>query len=67
MNSGQYIILTGPDATGKTIIREILLAIGYPYVIDENGVGEVVKCNNVMTGKRKFRDDIFKDLGIDQE
>lgn len=67
MNSGQYIMLTGPAATGKTTIREILLAIGYPYVVDENGVGGVVKCNNVMTGKRKFRDDIFKELGIDQE
>ena len=67
MNSGQYIMLTGPAATGKTTIREILLAIGYPYVIDENGVGGVIKCNNVMTGERKCRVEIFKELGIDQE
>lgn len=54
------------------VTKEIAIDYGgdngiYELVIDENGVGGVVKCNNVMTGKRKFRDDIFKELGIDQE
>ena len=67
MKMGNYIMLTGPAATGKTTIREILLAIGYPYVIDDAGVGRVVECNNVLTGGHKSRSDILAELGIEMK
>lgn len=65
MKMGNYIMLTGPACTGKSTIREILLAIGYPYVIDDAGVGRVVNCNNVINESLKHRSDILSELGIE--
>ena len=66
MEMGNYILLTGPAATGKSTIYEVLSAIGYPYVIDEGACG-VIRCKKVITGKHKSHSDILADLGLDQE
>ena len=58
-------MLTGPACTGKSTIREILLAIGYPYVVDDAGVGRVVVCENKINGDLKPRSDILAELGIE--
>ena len=67
IRTGDYIMLTGPSCTGKTTIREILLEIGYPYVVDDAGIGRVVVCNNVINGDLKPRSDILTDLGIEKK
>lgn len=64
MKMGNWIMLIGPACTGKSTIREILLAVGYPYVIDDAGVGRVVECNNKINGDLKHRSDIFEELEI---
>ena len=66
MKMGNWIMLTGPACTGKSTIREILVAIGYPYVIDDAGVGRVVECNNKINGDLKHRSDILSELGIEK-
>lgn len=65
MKMGNWIMLTGPACTGKTTIREILLGIGYPYVIDDAGVGRVVECNNVINEPLRPWSDILSELGIE--
>ena len=65
MKMGNWIMLTGPACTGKSTIRDILLTVGYPYVIDDAGVGRVVECNNKINGDLKHRSDIFEELGIE--
>ena len=62
---GNYIMLTGPACTGKTTIRDILLAIGYPYVIDDAGLGRVIECNNEINEDLKPHSDILSELGIE--
>lgn len=64
MKMGNYIMLTGPSQTGKTTIRDILLSIGYPFVIDDAGTGRVVVCDHKINEPRKPRSDIFSELGI---
>lgn len=44
----QWVMLIGPECSGKSTIREILLRLGYPYVIDDNGVGKIVKTTKVI-------------------
>lgn len=65
MKMGNYIMLTGPSTTGKTTIRDILLGIGYPYVIDDAGLGRVVECNIKINEDLKPRSDILSELGIE--
>ena len=67
MKMGNWIMLTGPSRTGKTTIREILLGIGYPYVIDDAGIGRVVECNNVINEPLKPWSDILSGLGIEKK
>lgn len=64
MKMGNWIMLTGPACTGKSTIRDILLAVGYPYVIDAAGVGRVVECSNKINDDLKPRSDIFEELEI---
>lgn len=64
MKMGNWIMLTGPACTGKSTIRDILLAVGYPYVIDDAGVGRVVECSNKINDDLKPRSDIFEELEI---
>ena len=64
MKNGNYIILTGPSCSAKTTIREILWAIGYPYVIDDAGIGRVVN-TTTLSGDLKPRSNIFEELGIE--
>lgn len=66
MRMGNYIMLIGPSCTGKTTIRDILLSIGYPYVIDEAGLGRTIYCGNKISGDLKPRSDIFSELGIEK-
>lgn len=63
---GNYIMLTGPSCTGKTTIREILVNIGYPYAIDDAGLGRVVVCDNKINGDLKPRSDILSELEIEK-
>lgn len=65
MKMGNYIMLTGPACTGKTTIRDILLAIGYPYVIDDAGLGRVIECNIKINEDLKPQSDILSELGIE--
>lgn len=65
MRMGNYIMLTGPACTGKTTIRDILLSIGYPYVIDDAGLGRVIVCENKINEDLKPQSEILSELGIE--
>lgn len=67
MKMGNYIMLTGPACTGKTTIRDILLAIGYPYVIDDAGLGRVIVCDNKINEDLKPQSEILSELGIEMK
>ena len=64
IRSRTWILLTGPDTTGKTTIRDILWAIGYPYVIDDNGLGRSICACNVLEYIEP-EDSIFEKLEIE--
>lgn len=59
IRSGSYIILTGPTCSAKSTIRDILVAIGYPY-----GIGREVHTTEI-SGDLKPQSDIFEELGIE--
>lgn len=63
MKMRNYIILTGPTCSAKTTIKEILHSIGYPYVIDDNGLGRVIHTTEI-SGDLKSYSDIFEELEI---
>lgn len=65
MKMGNYIMLTGPACTGKTTIRDVLLVIGYPYVIDDAGLGRVIECDIKINEGLKPQSDILSELGIE--
>lgn len=58
-----WIMLIGPECSGKTILREVLRKIGYPLVIDDNGLGIVVKTSKVITNGKTLPD-VFSELEI---
>lgn len=64
IRSRSWILLTGPDTTGKTTIRNILWSIGYPYVIDDNGLGRSIYACNVLQDIEP-EDSIFERLEIE--
>lgn len=66
IRSGSYIILTGPSCSAKSTIRYILVAIGYPYVIDDAGIGREVHTTEI-SGDLKPQSDIFEELGIEMK
>ncbi len=38
-----FIMLVGPECSGKSTIAFILRRLGYPFVIDDNGLGMVIR------------------------
>ena len=53
----KFIMLVGPEHSGKSAIRDALVAIGYPWVIDDNGPGRVIK-----TSKTDIDTSVYREL-----
>ena len=53
----KFIMLVGPEHSGKSAIREALVAIGYPWVIEDNGPGRIIK-----TSKTYIDSSIYHEL-----
>lgn len=66
MNMENWIMLTGPTCSGKTTIRQILLSLGYPYVVDDAGLGRVVNTKAITQDLRPWSD-IFEELEIEKK
>lgn len=58
-----WVMLVGPECSGKSTIRDILYRIGYPYVIDDNGLGRVIHTSERLTDLKPIGD-ILEELGI---
>ena len=59
----KWIMMTGPECSGKSTVMNILWALGYPFVIDDNGIGRVIHTSQKLTDL-KATDDILEELGI---
>lgn len=60
-----FIMLIGPECSGKSTIREILQKIGYPYVIEDNAWGRVIKTSKVIENPKSYSE-VFEELGIER-
>lgn len=63
INTHKWVILIGPECSGKSTVMLILRYLGYPFVIDDNGLGRVIHTSHTMTDL-KPTDDILEELGI---
>lgn len=58
-----WIMMTGPECSGKSTVRDILYALGYPFVIDDNGLGRVIHTSDKLTDLKPIGD-ILEELRI---
>lgn len=59
----KWIMMVEPECSGKSTVRDILRALGYPFIIDDNGIGQVIHTSRKLTDLKPF-DDILEELGI---
>lgn len=59
----KWIMMVGPECSGKSTVCNILWALGYPFVIDDNGIGRIIHTSHKLTDL-KGSDDILEELGI---
>lgn len=45
----RWIMITGPECSGKSTVVDILRALGYPFVIDDDGLGTVIRTSHRLT------------------
>lgn len=64
LRAHKWIMLVGPECSGKSTISNILRRLGYPFVIDENGIGVVIHTSDRLKDL-KPTDDILAEIGID--
>lgn len=63
IKSHKWIMMVGPECSGKSTVRKILWALGYPFIIEDNGIGRVIHTSR-KPSVLKDTDDILKELGI---
>lgn len=61
-----WVIMIGPECSGKSTVRDILRALGYPFVIDDNGLGRVICTSNKLTDLKPINE-VLAGLGIDSK
>lgn len=62
-----FIMLVGPECSGKSTIAFILRRLGYPFVIDDNGWGMVIRTSQKISDQSselKSYHAIAEELGI---
>lgn len=59
----KWIMMVGSECSGKSTVRDILWALGYPFIIDDNGIGQIIHTSHKLTDL-KATDDILEELGI---
>lgn len=60
----QWIIIDGPECSGKSTIRDILWKLGYPYVLDTNSsLAVIIRTSDRLTDLKPI-DDILEELEI---
>jgi len=66
MNRRDWIIIDGPHGpTGKTVLRDVLTAIGYTRVIEAYS-STTIQVSEVLMDLRE-KTDIFEELGISEK
>ena len=63
IQTNKWIMMVGPECSGKSTVCDILRALGYPFVIDDNGMGSVIHTSRKLMDL-KPTDDILEELGI---
>lgn len=56
-------MMVGPECSGKSTVFHILRALGYPFIVDENGLGMVIHTSQRLTDLKPIYD-ILEELGI---
>ena len=62
-----FIMLVGPECSGKSTVAHILRRLGYPFVVDDDGLGMVIHTSqpiSVRHSELKSYRSIFEELGI---
>ena len=59
----RWIIMSGPECSGKSTVGSILKAIGYPYVLDEGDEAFIIHTAGKLTDLTSTHD-ILESLGI---
>lgn len=59
----KWIMVVGPECSGKSTIVHILRKLGYPFVIDDNGLGTIIHTSEKLTDLEPIGD-ILEKLGI---
>lgn len=63
MQTHKCIMMVGPECSGKSTVMDILRALGYPFVVDDNGLGRVIHTSRKLTDLKPIGD-ILEELGI---
>lgn len=58
-----WIMMVGPECSGKSTVVHILRALGYPFIIDDNGLGRVIHTSHKLTDLKPICD-ILEELEI---
>ena len=67
MQCRHFIMLVGPECSGKSTVAHILRRLGYPFVVDENGFGMIIHTSRSIPdcySEMKPYHAIFEELGI---
>ena len=62
----RWIIMSGPECSGKSTVGSILKSIGYPYVLDEGDEAFIIHMAGKLTDLIATRD-ILESLGINSK
>ena len=63
IRTDKWIMMVGPECSGKSTVFHILRALGYPCIVDENGLGMVIHTSQRLTDLKPIYD-ILEELGI---
>ncbi|MCC8151365.1 MAG: hypothetical protein LIO96_07920 [Lachnospiraceae bacterium] len=64
MRERRIIVLTGPMTSGKTTIKVILKALGYPFVVEDGEDAWIIHTSDTVPVQYTY-DEVLEQLGIE--